>query len=92
MQIYALCKWQVSAHSHSNHARRRKKMLRCLADVEADDHHHDDSAARLGPVKALRFASPLRGLTALTGPQASRVGLLRDGRDVVIVTPAATLR
>jgi hypothetical protein len=42
--------------------------------VKADDHHFDDSAARLGPVKALRFASPLRGLTALTGPQASRVG------------------
>src|SRR5579864_3499586 len=37
---------------------------------ESPDHHSSDFAARLGPVKALRFAPPrLRGLAALTGPQ-----------------------
>src|SRR5229473_871719 len=51
------------------------------------DHHLEDSAARLGPLKALRFASPhARAAGALTGPRSSRVGLLLDGRQVVTVT------
>jgi len=51
--------------------------------METHDHHPEHSPAHLGPVKALRYASPRARAAGLTWPRSSRVGLSRDGRHVV---------
>jgi hypothetical protein len=72
--------WTRNARDVARSPRRRRRALsqvprgrcvsgrRVVSDVNPPGHHAWDSAAPVGPVKPLRFASTPSGLTGLTGP------------------------